>query len=410
MMKVRTCANLLLIACFLAAIVAPLVGTGWTGPREEPEPITRKKASPAPRSGFASLESHPKAFKAHFEKNFGFRDLLVRAHSLFQVKALGISPTPRVLIGKDGWLFYNEDNALESYREVRPLPPEDLAQWKRALERRRDWLAKQNIRYLFVIAPNPPTIYPEFLPNTVKREPGVSAFDQLADYLNAHSDVEFLDLRPALRAAKARHRVYYRTDTHWNSMGAFVAYREIMNRISPWFPELEPDPLDHYRIDYREEPGGDLARFMKLEETLREEVVHLTPRQPGAVVSGLTTQDRGKDVAFREVVVTECPQGEIPRAVILRDSYADALMPFLSRRFQRTAYVWTKSFAADRIAEERPDLVIQEVAERLLLRSVEEMAPDDPLPPIPPAAKRSTNEPPPHLNRKGSKNTKGSLK
>ena len=36
-----------------------------------------------------------------------------------------------------------------------------------------------------------------------------------------------LDLRPALREAKAKEQVYYKTDTHWNWRGAFAAYRVI---------------------------------------------------------------------------------------------------------------------------------------------------------------------------------------
>ena len=41
---------------------------------------------------------------------------------------------------------------------------------------------------------------------------------------------------------KSRHQIFYRTDTHWNNRGAYVGYREIMNVLCRWFPQLETIP------------------------------------------------------------------------------------------------------------------------------------------------------------------------
>lgn len=46
--------------------------------------------------------------------------------------------------------------------------------------------------------------------------------DQIFQAL-AGSGVAAVDLRSALRAAKARERIFEKTDTHWNERGAFVA-------------------------------------------------------------------------------------------------------------------------------------------------------------------------------------------
>ena len=43
------------------------------------------------------------------------------------------------------------------------------------------------------------------------------------EYLRKHSDVEIVDLRPALRAARHLGDVYYVHDTHWNDRGARLA-------------------------------------------------------------------------------------------------------------------------------------------------------------------------------------------
>ena len=47
---------------------------------------------------------------------------------------------------------------------TQPFTPEELEQYQKILEARRDWLAERGIPYLFVIPPNKDTIYPEFMP------------------------------------------------------------------------------------------------------------------------------------------------------------------------------------------------------------------------------------------------------
>ena len=56
------------------------------------------------------------------------------------------------------------------------------------------------------------------MPPTIATVGAMSRTDQLCGSLN---DLGILvDLRPALLAAKARERIYFKTDTHWNDRGA----------------------------------------------------------------------------------------------------------------------------------------------------------------------------------------------
>jgi hypothetical protein len=58
-----------------------------------------------------------------------------------------------------------------------------------------------------------------------------------------------------------------------------------------------------------------------------------------------------------------------PRAVVFRDSFANALIPFLSESFDRVLYVWQPDVHARVVEIEQPDVVIHEIAERFLSRS-----------------------------------------
>jgi len=72
------------------------------------------------------------------------------------------------------------------------------------------------------------------------------------------------------------------------------------------------------------------------------------------------------DVVYRQKVVTECSDGEIPKAVIFRDSFGEALMPWLAQHFRRAVFVWSDEIVPEVIEQEQPDVVIQEFIERRL--------------------------------------------
>ena len=59
---------------------------------------------------------------------------------------------------------------------------------------------------------------------------------------------------------------------------------------------------------------------------------------------------------------------DLPRAVVFRDSFSNALIPFLSENFERTLYVWDPDLLPEFVESERPDVVIQQIAERLIHR------------------------------------------
>src|SRR4051812_49145436 len=47
-----------------------------------------------------ALAQYPSRFETYFKEAFGLRDQLIRWNSLAKVSLLGVSPTPKVVIGK----------------------------------------------------------------------------------------------------------------------------------------------------------------------------------------------------------------------------------------------------------------------------------------------------------------------
>ncbi len=310
------------------------------------------------------LAAFPGKVEAYFNDHFGFRKRLIQWLALAKVKGLSVTSTPTVILGKSGWLFFASESAVSSYRATRPFSLEQLEQYRRLIEARRDWLAGRGARYLIVIAPNKDTIYPEFMPETYNKLNPRSRLDQLVDYMRERSSVPILDVRDELRRTKKAERVYDITDSHWNPRGAYVAYARIMETISEWFPEARVTPRSQFRDVARNGPGGDLARMLGIPDSFPEEHLSMIPLDGWH----FRQTDEPWDMTFRggPTLRMERVDAKLPGLVIFRDSFGGHLIPFLAAHFQRTLCVWDHNLDRAVIERERPALVISEMVERAL--------------------------------------------
>ena len=144
--------------------------------------------------------------------------------------------------------------------------------------------------------------------------------------------------------------LWYRTDHHWQSDGAYICYRELcaLHGITPYedftrtalsaaflgtadaaagLPRIAPDTIFAYRFagdaDFCVTRDGNPADFAGLYDEAK-----LNTRDGYAVFlggnCGVLTVDAGEDDA-RETLL------------LVRDSFADALIPFLARHFRVVA-------------------------------------------------------------------------
>jgi alginate O-acetyltransferase complex protein AlgJ len=362
-----------LFAAFLLLISIPLLDMAFKVSR----PVffrENRKPAPLPRFELQRPLAFFKQYEAYFNDHFGMRTQLLRAHSRLVFRVLRTSPSPKVIVGRQGWLYLayegDFDNEVDYYRNVRPFTPGELEAFKNILEERRDWLARRGIRYLFMVAPNKSTIYPEFMPAAINKVHPRSRLDQLVEYLSRHSSLRLLDLRPALLREKRTRRIYYKTDSHWNDLGGYFAYREMITRLGEHFPQLKPLPLDGFTVGQASAPGGDLAVMLSMQrDRFREMRVIVTPKVPFRSRPAAPTAGFRPKVRWVRLQASQSPGGQVPVAVMVRDSFAQQLHPYLSEHFQRIVYIWDwgMHFFTPVIEKEKPWIVIDEMAERSLL-------------------------------------------
>src|SRR2546428_11582566 len=158
-----------LLVFFLVVLSLPLVGLIfhldtapiWENRELAPFPALSRKPG--------DIVRFPKRFADYFKDHFGFRGGLIRGQAVVRVKWLRTAGAPSVILGKDGWLFYSGQDMGDYYCGTRPFSEDEMAQWLRVLEGRRDWLRQRGIVFYFIVVPEKQTMYPEYMPDEIVR-------------------------------------------------------------------------------------------------------------------------------------------------------------------------------------------------------------------------------------------------
>jgi alginate O-acetyltransferase complex protein AlgJ len=354
-------AQLALCVLGVAVIGSSLADRAWPyDPTPPPQENRQLAAQPRWSWRWADLQTFPARFEAWDRDHFGLRSTLIHWHANLMLDGLGISPQKDVLIGQQGWLYYAIAKSVDTYRCLFPYQPAELEAAVRTVRERRDWLAARRIRYLNAWAPIKPNVYPEYLPSWLHKEGPVCRLDQWLGAMRA-AKLPVLDLRPAMRKAKAAGLSYHRTDSHWNPRGAWFAYEAIVDAIAPLHKGLRRLASREVHFFEADRPGGDLARLADLAERYRgPEVLATLPQRCQATLLQGWTPPKGVHVrAFT------CPDGG-PKVVMFHDSFGGALLPFLSQSVGRLVATEFGRFDKELIERERPDLVLELHVERQL--------------------------------------------
>ncbi|MBM4029392.1 MAG: hypothetical protein FJ280_28945 [Planctomycetes bacterium] len=327
----------------------------------------------------SALLSFPRDLGEYFQSNFAFRRNLIRWHTKLLGNAVTKGSSQRVLEGRQGWLFLGDQGTIADYRGMLPFTSQQLRHWQQSLESRRDWLDRQGIPYLFVVCPDKHTIYPEYMPARINRVRTQTRLDQFLRHMEVHSKVQILDLRPALREMKKTHLCYQPQETHWNGVGAFAGSQEIARQLRTRFGNLPTLTMDQCEIYQQENAETDLLRLLGRTQ-VRTMMDNVRPRHGlAAQVQWDTDRPHGRGCVL---IRSRCRTAPIGRALVVCDSFATHMIPFLAELFREALYVWSGSdnFLPADVLDLGPDVVIQEIVERALC----EMTPNLPeMPPVP---------------------------
>ena len=345
------------IVVVVGLLALPALGQLFSLAQSQPSTEQRSLA-PAPtwpRHGSDLLEL-PKKTDAFINDHYGWRSELVRASAVLR-HTLHTSPSPNVYFGTGGWLFFNGDHSLA---QVNHDPPRYAALQRFAdlLSQLDALLRQEKRRFIVGIPPNKESVYLDRLPSWLRHKNGITEYDVLSAAL-AKTGVHTVNLRTLLREAAQQAPVYYRTDSHWNPLGALLAYNALVTAAGQ--DDWRIDPARALQAD-TQSYSGDLARYIGLHGYLSEPESRLSIGGPP--LNETILNDRA---TFPTRVLNYRHEG--PVVLIIGDSFSNRLFQyFLSPYVARL--IWTHhtecSFDGSLIQRYQPDIVFYLPVERMI--------------------------------------------
>ena len=261
-----------------------------------------------------------------------------------------------VIRGKNDFLFFTDHEAVEQVSGAAPLDAEELDVWTRTLTNRYEWCRQRGIEVRFLFVPEKHVAYSDYLPDIE-----ISENRPVVQILNSLSGpVRETCMYPVdeLKAARQARELYYKTDTHWNNWGGFLAYDLLMDSLPARF-DLKKITEDDLKVTQRK-IIGDLGVRLEPDEEERSDVLAHATELPFKRIYDNSVFSRGNTSVFIS------PRVAAPRVVVFRDSFFNYILPHTIPVFSRTVAVSSLDMHYDLVESEKPDLVIFEMIERFV--------------------------------------------
>lgn len=337
------------------------------------------------------------------EKTFG-QFLKGRRNTLYRIDAslptlyrqlyfYGLSTDPKmVIIGYDDWLFLGDLFEKTISRKRWPATDEDLQKIQdiaAATMAWRDWLTDHGVRlFMIQIAPDKASVYADQMPGWARPVAGY-----VTDALIAQADAGiYLDSRRALVESRESLAVpvFYRTDTHWNNVGGWLGYRDLVQAIRAREPAAGLAPLAVVAPEQvwiepaRDRTAGDLGDFLRIQSLLHDLEIPIRFEIGRPLITEARDFNSGEQVQVSDDTRVNPPTAPLllrspnalnqARLLWLRDSFGIAMSPFIAATFSESLHLHYSLCPPEELTRLvdtfRPDYVIVTVVERAALSKV----------------------------------------
>lgn len=292
-----------------------------------------------------SLQGKPRfSFSGWFDKSFmSDFESFISDHFAGRVKWINIKINTELAVGK------NEINGIyvTDERLIEKINDPDYDKIDSSTDAINKFAQSVNVPVYTMIVPTSAGIYSEILPENA---PQINQ-KELIGYINNKFDtgISVIDIYDFLYAMKDDY-IYYRTDHHWTSLGAYCAYSVAIQKLG-----FNSIAYSKFNIEHASSEFYGTYFSKTLCDKIRPDTIDIyTYNEGSSVVSctqnnGLTTE-KYKDIYFREYLEkkdkysmylgTNISEVKIKtnlesdkKILIFKDSYANSFIPFLTQHY-----------------------------------------------------------------------------
>lgn len=289
-----------------------------------------------------------KRYETYFNDQFPARNFWIEANADIDKYLFHKTVIRDIYVSPDGYMIdpVNPKNGMST-----ELIANKINQFTKKVE-------QKNTDVYFALVPDKATIMEDKLP---KYFPGVAnkLSDKVMSYFSKKTDA--MDLRQTIKQHMDEKNMYFYTDHHWKPKAAYYAYENIINTMAQRHPQIgKPVPKSAFTWEEYPKPFlGSLARKTTKSYVSKADTVTIV--QPKFKEKKYSICYRGKcGRGFYNFDILKSPDiyanryvtyfdGDVPEGVvknpnnnnglkllILKDSYANAMIQFLARNFSET--------------------------------------------------------------------------
>lgn len=205
-----------------------------------------------------------------------------------------------------------------------------------------------DIPVYFMLAPTSQEIYADLLPKTAP----VGSQTELKDYCRENMTCNTIDIFRLLKNNSDSY-IYYRTDHHWTSYGAYIAYTEAAKALG-----LQSEPLSSFDIEHASSSFRGTLYSKTLDDSITPDVIdyyHFNGgrSEPTLTINTGAGEETYESLYLREylevkdkyssfmganspmMTVTSGDNQNGPSLLVFKDSYAHSLIPFLANHYSK---------------------------------------------------------------------------
>ncbi len=341
-------------------------------------PLENRLTANAPKLEFFSkirwdrrLGQYFKDWDSYFRDHFGFRSLFMLLDTNLKVVLFGNADSHMVLVGKSEQYFLGGRSNVRIFKNADLLGAEELSHIVESLIKKAQWAKAHSIKYVWFLVPEAAFVMQDRWPPWMKQVSSVSKADQICKELDLRlkdskglekNFLRFHALEVLRESYKQGQKVFFKKDSHWTWLGAFVAYSGLEAELNRWMnwptPLIYEDLSEH---PYQQE--GDLVKLLGVGLDTKEQALLLDPKK----CAGIDPVNSGEKSIDPFVFVKGCNKSG-PRVLIsLRDSFSNFLIPYL-RAQTSEIYMANTAYAAP-VSEEfiqkiKPDMIFEQTVYR----------------------------------------------
>ncbi|MBA3665615.1 MAG: hypothetical protein H0W61_15625 [Bacteroidetes bacterium] len=356
--KYRVIALFVMFAVFIAfPIINNFAGFVKDIPSQENRARSKK-----PCFDINLLDPYPELYEKYYNDTFPIRSRIIKHFTDFNLHVYKKSPFPdKVVIGNDNWLFM-AGGELEAYLGKNQLTKEQLEAYKLDMEFQKKYLEERGCKFYFMVTPTKANVHSEKMPYTYYRVNEQSVGEQLSEYLKKNSSISVISVFDEFKKIKESEHIYYKHDNHWNRKGAFYASQIIIKEIQKDFPNIKPLAINDFEVTKVVKEEGDIIRFVGSPDLGEDYEYEFISKKSGKPVPTNTLKyEITDDPAGPAVQTIHNSDTMRPKMMIMGDSFAGMLFPFLSESFSKSTRVfdnWRYKMWDEVVKAEKPDVYI----------------------------------------------------